>query len=150
MKLLSTTFVFALFFVFFSAKATNGLIILQSQQSAKSTMNKFELLAKNKGLTIFARIDHAAGAKKVGQQLGYTEVIIFGNPQGGTPLMQCAQTMGIDLPLKALVWQDANAKVWLSYNDPSYLTKRHGAGQCAVATKLANVLAELAAQALQP
>jgi uncharacterized protein (DUF302 family) len=77
---------------------------------------------------IFARIDHAAGAAEVGLSLRPTEVLIFGNARGGTPLMQSAQTIGIDLPLKALVWQDVTDVTWLSYNDPSWFAKRHGLG----------------------
>ena len=81
-----------------------------------------------KGLTVFARIDHAAGAAAVGLPLRPTELLIFGNAKGGTPLMQSIQSIGIDLPLKALVWQDASGGTWLSYNDPSWLAKRHGLG----------------------
>jgi uncharacterized protein (DUF302 family) len=77
-------------------------------------------------MTVFARIDHAAGAAAVGLSLRPTELLIFGNAKGGTPLMQSTQTIGIDLPLKALVWQDASGSTWLSYNDPSWLAKRHG------------------------
>ena len=77
-------------------------------------------------MTIFARIDHAAGAAKVGKKQRSTEVLIFGNPQGGTPFMECNQTVGIDLPLKALVWEDASGQVWLGYNDPAFLVQRHG------------------------
>lgn len=77
---------------------------------------------------MFARIDHTAGATAVGLTLRPTELMIFGNARGGTPLMQAAQTIGIDLPLKALVWQDASGDTWLSYNDPSWLAKRHGLG----------------------
>ncbi len=79
------------------------------------------------GVTILARIDHAAAAADVGMELRPTEVLIFGNPRAGTPLMQRAQTMGIDLPLKALVWRDEQGKTWLAYNDPQWLAKRHGA-----------------------
>jgi uncharacterized protein (DUF302 family) len=79
-------------------------------------------------LTVFARIDHAAGAAEAGMSLRPTELLIFGNAKGGTPLMQATQTIGIDLPLKALVWQDASGNTWLSYNDPSWLAKRHGLG----------------------
>src|SRR5260370_23678595 len=79
-------------------------------------------------MTVFARIDHAAGAAAVGLSLRPTELLIFGNAKSGTPLMQSMQTIGIDLPLKALVWQDASGSTWLSYNDPSWLAKRHGLG----------------------
>ena len=77
-------------------------------------------------MTVFARIDHAAGAAEVGLTLAPTELIIFGNARGGTPLMQSAQTVGIDLPLKVLVWQDAANKTWLSYNEPAWIARRHG------------------------
>ncbi len=86
-------------------------------------------------MTIFARVDHAAGAAKIGKTLRATEVLIFGNPQGGTPFMECSQTVGIDLPLKALVWEDASGQVWLGYNDPAFLAQRHGVPQCPVVRK---------------
>jgi uncharacterized protein (DUF302 family) len=91
-------------------------------------MNRLEAEVKAKGMSVFARIDHAAGAAEVGLSLRPTELLIFGNAKGGTPLMQSIQTIGIDLPLKALVWQDASGTTWLSYNDPSWLAKRHGLG----------------------
>jgi uncharacterized protein (DUF302 family) len=109
-------------------------------------MNRLETAVKARGMTVFARIDHAAGATAVGLPLRPTEVMIFGNARGGTPLMQAVQTIGIDLPLKALVWQDAAGDTWLSYDDPDWLAKRHGLGsetETAVGT-LAGVLAALA------
>jgi len=108
--------------------AADGLTTLRSSLGPKDTMNRLEAEVKAKGMAIFARIDHAAGAAEVGLSLRPTEVLIFGNARGGTPLMQSAQTIGIDLPLKALVWQDAAGATWLSYNDPSWLAKRHGLG----------------------
>lgn len=132
------------------AFAADGLIALKSPHSAKETMTRFEDNAKQKGLNIFARIDHAAGAMKVGKTLRPTEVLIFGNPQGGTPLMECAQSAGIDLPLKALVWQDAAGQVWLGYNEPAYLAKRHEAGDCPAVAGLAKALSGLAAAATAP
>jgi uncharacterized protein (DUF302 family) len=89
-------------------------------------MNRLEAAVKARGLTVFARIDHAAGAAGVGLPLRPTELLIFGNAKGGTPLMQSVQTIGIDLPPKALVWQDAARSTWLSFNDPNWLAKRHG------------------------
>ena len=89
-------------------------------------MSRLEAEVRAKGLTVFARIDHAAGAAGAGLSLGPTELLIFGNAKGGTPLMQALQTVGIDLPLKALVWQDASGTTWLSYNDPHWLAQRHG------------------------
>ncbi|WP_024610985.1 DUF302 domain-containing protein [Pseudoalteromonas sp. TB64] len=150
MKALNVIYGLALLFVISNANAVEGLISVKSPLSAKATMDKFELLAKNKGLNIFARIDHAVGAKKVDKELNPTEVLIFGNPKGGTPLMECAQTIGIDLPLKALVWEDAQSQVWLSYNDPTYIVKRHNVPNCLVAKKLSNVLAGLAAKTVEP
>lgn len=126
------------------ALAADGLVEVKSPHAAKATMDKFEAAAKQRGLNVFARIDHAAGASKVGKTLRATEVLIFGNPQGGTPLMECAQTAGIDLPLKALVWEDASGQAWLGYNDPAFLAKRHGAPQCPVVANLAKALAGLA------
>jgi uncharacterized protein (DUF302 family) len=108
--------------------AADGLTTLRSSHDAKDTMNRLEAAVKAKGLTVFARIDHAAGAAAVGLSLRPTELLIFGNAKGGTPLMQSVQTIGIDLPLRALVWQDASGTTWLSYNDPSWLAARHGLG----------------------
>jgi uncharacterized protein (DUF302 family) len=88
-------------------------------------MNRLEKVIKDKGLTVFARIDHAEGAKAAGLALRPTELIIFGNAKGGTPLMQAGQEAGIDLPMKALVYQDAEGRVWLAYNDPHWLADRH-------------------------
>ena len=130
------------------ATAADGLIAIKSPYGAKETMNRVEDNARQRGLTVFARVDHAAGAAKVGKTLRPTEVLIFGNPQGGTPLMECAQTAGIDLPLKALVWEDASAQVWLGYNDPAFLAQRHGAPQCPVIENLSKALSSLAQAAV--
>ena len=108
------------------AMAVDGLITVRSSSGSKETMSRLEAAAKAKGLTIFAHVDHAAGAAAVGMPLRPTDLLIFGNAKGGTPLMQAAQTVGIDLPLKVLVWQDASGDTWLSYNDPAWLAKRHG------------------------
>ena len=132
------------------AQAADGLVKLKSPHSAATTMGRLEQTVSQRGLIIFARIDHAAGAAKVGKQLRPTTLLIFGNPQGGTPLLECAQTAGIDLPLKALVWEDASAQVWLGYNDPAYLATRHGAGQCPVVAKLRQALAEMASTVVAP
>jgi uncharacterized protein (DUF302 family) len=111
------------------AMAADGLTTIRSSHGPKDTMNRLEAEVKAKGMTVFARIDHAAGAAAVGPSLRPTELLIFGNAKGGTPLMQSNQTVGIDLPLKALVWEDASGATWLSYNDPSWLAKRHGLGR---------------------
>jgi uncharacterized protein (DUF302 family) len=124
----------------------NGLITLPSTHRAKETMDRLAAEVKAEGLTVFARIDHAAGAKEAGMALRPTELLVFGNARGGTPLMQANQTTGIDLPLKALVWEDAGGKVWLSYNEPSWLAQRHGEGVAVakVTDQLAAALAALA------
>src|SRR5713101_5056445 len=102
-----------------------GLTSIRSRFGPKETMDRLQAEIRAKGMTVFARIDHAAGAEEVGLTLRPTELIIFGNARGGTPLMQSAQTVGIDLPLKALVWEDASGKTWLSYNEPSWIAQRH-------------------------
>lgn len=105
-----------------------GLTTIRSGYGPEETMNRLEAEVRAKGMTIFAHIDHAAGAGAAGLSLRPTDLLIFGNARGGTPLMQSAQTIGIDLPLKALVWQDASGDTWLSYNDPGWLAQRHGVG----------------------
>jgi len=101
-----------------------------------------------RAMAVFARIDHAAGAAEVGLTLRPTELIIFGNARGGTPLMQASQTAGIDLPLKALVWQDAAGKTWLSYNEPSWIVQRHGLGvRAAIVDNLAAALSAISKKA---
>ena len=130
------------------ARAVDGLIELKSARPAKETMDRFEAIAKERGLTIFARVDHAAGAAAVGMTLRPTEVLVFGNARGGTPLMECAQTAGIDLPLKALVWQDAMGQVWLGYNDPAYVARRHAAETCPGVEAMSKALDALAKAAV--
>ena len=106
----------------------NGLVSVQSHVSARETLNRLLAALAARKLTVFARVDHAAGAASVGLPLRPTEVTIFGNPMGGTALMQDQQSAGIDLPLKALVWEDADGKTWLTYNDPAWIAQRHGLG----------------------
>ena len=108
-----------------STNAQNGLIHLASQHTVEETMQRLEALLSERSVTIFARVDHSGEAAKVGLTMRPTKLLIFGSPKGGTPLMQAAPTLAIDLPLKALFWQDAEGKVWLTYNDPSYLQQRH-------------------------
>jgi uncharacterized protein (DUF302 family) len=126
-----------------AAWAADGLVAVQSAHPPKETIDRFEKLAKEKGMTVFARIDHAAGAAKVGKSLRPTELLIFGNPQGGTPLMECAQTAGIDLPMKVMAWQDAAGQAWLGYNDPEWIARRHEAPACSAAGNLKRALAGL-------
>jgi uncharacterized protein (DUF302 family) len=133
-----------------TAFAADGLISLKSPRSAPETMDRLEEIVTERGLNVSARIDHAAGAATVGKTLRPTEVIIFGNPQGGTPFMECAQSVGIDLPLKALVWEDESGQVWLGYNDPVYLGKRHGVPECPVIENLSKALAGIVETAVTP
>lgn len=123
--------------------AVQGLTTIKSSHSPRETMDRLEAAITAKGLTVFARIDHAAGASAAGLPLRPTEVLIFGNAKGGTPLMQALQTTGIDLPLKALVFEDANGKVWLSYNEPAWIAQRH-ASLPGDATKVSEVTGRLA------
>ncbi|WP_188393837.1 DUF302 domain-containing protein [Mesorhizobium sp. SARCC-RB16n] len=108
--------------------ANNGLISLHSRFGVTETIDRLAETVARAGLCVFARIDHAAGARDVGASLRPTELLIFGNPKGGTPLMQDQQLAGIDLPVKALAWEDQEGKVWLSYNDAYWLAERHGLG----------------------
>jgi uncharacterized protein (DUF302 family) len=108
--------------------SADGLIVVESSHGPAETMDRLVAEIKAKGLTVFARIDHASAAKEVGLPLRPTELVIFGNAKGGTPLMQSNQEIGLDLPLKALVWQDGANDTWISYNDPAWLAKRHGLG----------------------
>jgi uncharacterized protein (DUF302 family) len=103
-----------------------GLTTIPSHFGPKETMDRLENEVRSNGMDVFARIDHADGAAKIGLTLPPTNLIIFGNARGGTPLMQSVQTIGIDLPLKVLVWEDAGGKTWLSYNEPSWIARRHG------------------------
>ncbi len=105
--------------------AGDGLITIPSAFGPEETMTRLEAEVRAKGMTVFAHVDHAAGAAAAGMSLRPTDLLVFGAAKGGTPLMELAQTIGIDLPLKALVWQEATGATWLSYNDPSWLAERH-------------------------
>ena len=138
---------FAVTFFAVGASAADGLIAVKSPRSAKDTMSRLEEVVKQRGLNVFARIDHAAGAAKIGKTLRPTELLIFGSPQGGTPFMECEQTVGIDLPLKALIWEDSSGQVWLGYNDPRFLAQRHAAAQCPVVENIRKALSGIAESA---
>jgi uncharacterized protein (DUF302 family) len=125
----------AIFFIVSTAAAGNGLISVKSSHDVKATADRLENILNQKGMTVFIRINHSAGARKVGKTLRPTELVVFGNPKVGTPLMQCSQSVAIDLPQKALIWQDDKGQVWLSYNDPNYLAQRHGLTGCAQVIK---------------
>ena len=134
----------ALLILFFAipVAAADGVINVASTFNVKETANRMESILNEKGMTIFKRIKHSEAAGKVGIELRETELIIFGNPKVGSPLMKCQQSVAIDLPQKALIWEDDKAKVWISYNDPRYLEKRHNISGCEeVITKIEKALA---------
>jgi uncharacterized protein (DUF302 family) len=114
--------------------SNDGLITIASRFSVKETIDRLAAMVASKGLTVFGRIDHAANAQKAGMPLRPTELLIFGNAKAGTPLMQAKQTIGIDLPLKALAWEDVDGKVWVTSNDPAWIARRHGLGAESQAT----------------
>lgn len=132
------------------AAAADGMIIVKSPHSAAETASRLVSALPERGLKLIARVDHAANAASIGKSLRPNEVLIFGNPQGGTPLMECQPSAGIDLPLKALVWQDAAGAVWLGYNDPAWLAARHGAGDCPAVANLSKALGSLATAVVAP
>ncbi len=143
--------IIAVFIIVPTAVAGNGLISVKSSHDVKVTADRLENVLNRKGMNVFIRINHAAGAAKVGKELRPTELIIFGNPKVGTPLMQCSQSVAIDLPQKALIWQDDKGLVWLSYNDPNYLAQRHGLSACAeVIQKVEKALSNFAKAATMP
>lgn len=117
------------------AHAVDGMIAMPCVQPAKLCLDKLEALAKARGLKVFARIDHAAGAHSIGQKLRPTELLIFGHPKGGTPLLQCSQAFGIDLPMHVLAWEDASGKTWLGYKDPAGIGLNLPDPACDVALK---------------
>jgi uncharacterized protein (DUF302 family) len=129
----------------------NGLVSVQSRVSANETLERLLAALAARKLTVFARVDHAAGAASVGLPLRATEVVIFGNPKGGTALMQDRQLAGIDLPLKALVFEDADGRAWLAYNDPAWIAERHGLGAASAAAvkAMAELLGAIAREATQ-
>jgi uncharacterized protein (DUF302 family) len=103
-----------------------GIIDVPSRYSVPETLERLEAILKEKGITVFALVDHSGEAEKSGLKMRPTQLLIFGSPKGGTPLMVAAPRLAIDLPLKALAWQDEQGQVWLSYNSPEYLQQRHG------------------------
>lgn len=130
--------------------ADSGIVSKASKHSVTVTMDRFAAAAKERGFTIVARVNHAGAAAKAGLKLRPTQLLIFGNPKGGTPIMAAAPTAGIDLPLKALVWEDANGKVWLSYNSPAWLKARHDIeGAEKPLAGMAKALAAMAAKAVE-
>ncbi len=134
-----------------AAGADDGLVKKLSARSVQTTMNSLENLVRNKGLTVFARIDHAAGATKVGEEMLPTQLLIFGNPAIGTKLMTSQRSVAIDLPIKVLIWEEPDGKVWIAYNDPAYLAERHGIDdRDAVLEKMAGAVRGLVSAAASP
>ncbi len=133
------------------AAAQMGLVSVKSSHDVVTTANRLESVLKEKGVTVFARIDHAQGAQRVGQLLKPTLLIIFGNPAMGTPLIQRSRSIGIDLPLKALIWEDSAGQVWLTYNAPDYLASRHGISEMGeLIGKMGKALENFSKAATQP
>lgn len=150
MKTLTLT-VLCILFMAISSQAADGVVDVQSSFTVKVTADRMESLLKEKGMTVFNRIDHAQGARQVGIELRDTELIIFGNPKVGSPLMKCMQSVAMDLPQKVLIWKDAQSKVWISYNDPRYVEKRHHIMGCeAVISTIEKALAGIAGAASKP
>lgn len=142
---------FCIVFCTTAVYAQDGLVHVKSAHDVKTTADNLEKVLTSKGMTVFNRIDHAAGAKKVGRQLRPTELVIFGNPKVGSPLMACQQSIGIDLPQKALIWQDESGQAWFSYNQPAYLRDRHDVNGCdEVLAKVTTALGNFAKAATQP
>lgn len=127
---------------------SHGMVTVESTHSVETTAERLETILKEKQMKIFARIDHAAGAAGIGETLRPTVLIIFGNPKVGTSLMKCSQTTGIDLPLKALIWEDESGMVKLTYNHPSFIADRHGISDCGpVVEKMTGALKAFAEKA---
>jgi len=134
-----------------STPAADGVVTVKSSHTVKDTTDRLESILKGKGMTVFGRVNHTAGAKKVGKTLRPTELLIFGNPKVGTPLMLCQQTIALDLPQKALVWEDDTGNVWVAYNDPLYLARRHDLKGCEkVLKKVKQALANFTNAATAP
>jgi len=129
----------------------DGLISVQSRGSPGETLDRLLAALTSRKVTVFAHVDHSAGAASVGLPLRATDVVIFGNPKGGTALMQDQQSAGIDLPLKALVRENADGTVWLTYNDPAWIAQRHGLGAASAAAvkAMAELLSAIAQEATQ-
>jgi uncharacterized protein (DUF302 family) len=117
-------------FIPVSLMAAEGVVNIQSTFNVEKTADRMENILQKKGMTVFNRIKHSEAAAKVGIELRDTELIIFGNPKVGSPLMKCQQSIAIDLPQKALIWENDKKEVWISYNSPGYLAKRHAVAGC--------------------
>ena len=124
-----------------------GLRVMPSLHGPVETLERLEAAVTRQGMTIFARIDHGAAAQKAGMELKPTVVVLFGNPHAGTPSMQAARTLAIDLPLRVLIWQDDKDATWLAYNDAAWLFRRHGITNDGTGDVMNDVLASIAGEA---
>ena len=150
MKTLLLTFLVVLS-ISVPAHSAEGMIDVESSFGVQETGDRLENVLKEKGMTIFNRVKHSDAAKNAGVELRETELIIFGNPKVGSPLMKCQQSVAIDLPQKALIWKDENGQVWLSYNAPQYLAKRHDLKECMeVIKKVEKALSNFSKAATMP
>jgi len=141
----------ALYLIFPLAHAADGLVTKHSSHSVSVTADRFVAALKEKGITLVARVNHAGAAKQAGMELRPTELLVFGNPKLGTPLMQSDQTVGIDLPLKVLVWQDARGNVWVGYDSPKSIVARRGISNRAdIVKKMSGALDALTSAAAKP
>ena len=132
------------------AEQADGVIRIKSNHSVSATVDRLEAALKSKGMTIFKRVSHSEGAARVGLELRPTELMIFGNPKVGTPLMQCEQLAALDLPQKALVYEDEEGQVWFAYNDPEFIADRHNISGCdEVVNKISKALAGFSMAATQ-
>ena len=133
-----------------SINAKKGLVTLRSNHSVQDTADKLVSIIESKGMTVFARVDHQKNAQSAGLSLRPTQVIMFGNPKAGTPLMNCEQTVAIDLPQKVLISEDVDQNIWLSYNNPDYLKTRHNIKGCdTVIDNIAKALNNISAAAVK-
>ena len=131
-----------------SALAVDGLIVVKSSHSVSESLDRMAALLDKKGIAVIARVEHSKAAKGVGVDMDETELLIFGNPKLGSPLMQSQPTTAIDLPMKMIAWKDADGQVWMAYNDPAYIAKRHGiTDRDAVVAKMSGALKGLSAKA---
>jgi len=131
------------------APSVPGMIVAKSDASVHDTAIRFAEQARTSGMTVFARVDHRQGAMSRSMALLPNEVIIFGDPKGGTPLIQCAPSIGIDMPMKTLVWQDDDGQTWLGYNDPAWIAERHGVPECPAVAPLQQAMQKLVKATLQ-
>ncbi len=150
-KLNTALLAFTISFINISfADNSNGIVRVKSNHNVSTTINKLETALKNKGMTIFKRVPHSSSAAKVGLELRDTELLIFGNPKIGSLLMQCQQSAALDLPMKALAYEDEQGQVWLSYNDPKFIADRHDIKNCKkVISKMTKALANFSKTATQ-